>query len=101
MTIPLKNWMRGSPIRAADLNRMVEAIRRATPVAGNGISVSQSLGGSVISLSGKAGAGGAAEADGVDFPFKIKRVNSGTLESHAWHTIVYVPEDAITITTQR
>ncbi|MBQ1428770.1 MAG: hypothetical protein IIZ06_03800 [Kiritimatiellae bacterium] len=100
MTIPLKNWMRGSPIRAADLNRMVEAIRRATPVAGNGISVSQSLGGSVISLSGKAGAGGAAEADGVDFPFKIKRVNSGTLESHAWHTIVYVPEDAITITTQ-
>lgn len=100
MTIPLKTWTRGSAIRAADLNRMVEAIRRATPVAGNGISVSQSLGGSVISLSGKAGAGGVAEADGGNFPFKITRVNSGTLESPAWHTVVYVPEDSITITTQ-
>ena len=100
MNIPLRTWTRGSAIRAADLNRMVEAIRRATPVAGNGISVSQSLGGSVISLSGKAGAGGVAEADGGDYPFKIKRVNSGTLDSPAWHTVVYVPSDSITVTTQ-
>ena len=99
MTIPLKNWTRGSAIRAADLNRMVEAIRRATPVAGNGISVSQSLGGSVIAVSGRAGAGGVAVSDGGDFPFRIRRVNTGTVETPAWRTAVYVPDGSFTITT--
>ena len=98
MTIPLRNWTRGDKIHAADLNRIVEAIRRATPVQGNGILVSQSRGGSVISLAGGARGGGGGSADGGDYPFRIRRVNSGTAETPAWHTVVYVPEDSITVT---
>ena len=59
MNIQLKHWTSGSRVTAAELNRMVEAIRRATPVAGKGISVSQGLGGSVIAVSDGAGGGGA------------------------------------------
>ena len=95
MDIPLRHWNRGSKLTAADLNRLTEAIKRATPIAGSGISVSRGLGGSVISFTGRSGGGGGA-ADDEDFPFRIQRVNSGTDASPSWHTLVYIPEYAIT-----
>jgi len=95
MNIPLKRWGNGDHITAADLNRITEAIRRATPIRGPGISITQSLGGSVISLSRRAGAGGRSAQADEDFPFRIRRVNSGTAQSPSWHTIVYVPDYAI------
>jgi hypothetical protein len=70
MTIPLKQWNSGDRITAADLNRLTEAIKRATPVAGNGVMVSQSIGGSVISVSKKGGSG-ASGAYGNDYPYRL------------------------------
>lgn len=96
MNIPLRKWSRGDHITAADLNRMTEAIKRATPVAGKGISVSQSLGGSVITFTGRGAGGAGGGAAEENFPFQIKRVNSNTAQSPVWHTLVYIPDYAIT-----
>lgn len=95
MDIPLKNWNRGDRITAAALNRITEAIKRATPIAGSGISVSRGLGGSVISFTGRNGGGGGGASADEYFPFQIQRVNSGTDASPSWHTLVYIPDYAI------
>lgn len=87
MNIPLKHWTPGSHVTAAELNRMVEAIRRATPVAGKGISISQGLGGSVISIA--KGSGGGSGAGGYA-PFTM-RVIDGAL-------MVYLPKGCLQVT---
>lgn len=77
MTIPLKTWNHGERLRSQDLNRIVEAIKRATPVAGNGIMVSQGIGGSVISLARGVGNAPAASGSAEEYPFELSLVKTG------------------------
>lgn len=89
---------RGEPLRASQLRDIINAIRRYMPIAGAGIRVSYTTGGTIISARGGGGTAIVAGESLPDFPFKCevhhRTEGSGSAATEVYEYGFYLPKDA-------